>query len=321
MSLAVFGGGLTAGAVGVLWATAPAPSVQFEPPDFGTFVPGERRAVEVRLVNPGWRSIRLAEPTVNCGCVVVAHRGPVTVPARGETTVALKLTAPGRPSITERTLTLQREDNPEATWSVPLRIVVDADMWAESGPAVLEYDLPYLPDQLEAVPVTVRHKPHVRLDRVESSDPQVVVESVCKSDGEMRLTCRPTAPDRPIGEAALRVFAVGGTAPVLEVPIRWRPRSQVRFVPATLMLDGFAALGPRFERRVDLFFRGEVAEFDVKPLVPWATVRSERTSASGATIWVGFDGPAMPANFDQPLVQVSIPGDPSAYKVHGVGSR
>jgi hypothetical protein len=318
LPLLVLGGGVAAGAVG-LRAGAPADPLRVEVPDLGTFAPGERRPVEVTLHNRGWWPVRLQSPTVNCGCVAV-RPGPVTIPPRGAAVVALIVTAPQQPSVTERTLVLKSQDDPEVSWTVPLSIRVDADVWVDSGPATVEYELPFQPDRVAPVHIAVGHKPHVSLNRVESSDPQVVVELRGDSEGVLRAACRLAGHARPIGEVTLKVFSPDRASPVLEVPVRWAPQPQVRFVPAVLTLDHYGGSGPQFERRVDLFFRGGETDFRLEPLVPWVVHRVERTKG-GATVRLSFNAPEMPETIDQPLLRVVIPGDPSSYTIAASGRR
>jgi len=254
--------------------------------DFGELRLGEvvSRGVEIR--NAGTRTLHFLEPGRNCGCsrpILNARQlGP------GErTTMSVELQAPLNPGPVAKSVWLECREFPGVERPIALVAQVAARIWAE--PSTVDIEIPR--GEMGTASVLLRHLSEVQITRVVSGAAEMNVEMADAGEVAREVKLRidgSSLKAQEVVEGRLQVFLDSETAPALNVPVRWRARSKIRFAPGNLMVvprDG----GLRRTVAVLLDANVPADTLQIAALVPGVDVVSRKTQGRRVVVSLAVD--------------------------------
>jgi uncharacterized protein DUF1573 len=291
--------------------------------NLGTLKPFEKRAVSIDLKNQSGHRILLRSIETDCGCLVV-NGAPTALEAGEAASVKVSILGPTAPGEFSKSLVIQSRADGGPIWRIAVRGQVAADVWSE--PAQLDMQLESSPTA--EAELQLHHVADFKLGRVAAQSANVqIVESQETADGQ-RLRIRIEANSATdVASTSLNVFSQDHTdAPVLAIPIRWRPQAVVGYVPQRLDLRQFdreASDGDRFRRVVAVVVPRErrAEEVEVKSLAPWVHVAKQDCDGSVLRLEVEFARDEMPTEFQQPILSARLADQPVGDELFAAGYR
>jgi hypothetical protein len=232
-----------------------------------------RREVHVKVFNRGGRPIQLAKPITTCGCVTAELSAPI-IAAAGEADLTLTIATTPEPTDILQHVSLVSAASRTVVAQMKIEGSAGADIWAHPSSIVAE-----LSDLGRTyVEASIRYADGKEPSRIVADTEQVHVDLLPSTAGEQRFQV--SIASQIAGKSTLRVFSSDAAivAPVLEVPVRWRPRPHLRLTPRRLVVEDVERKSPNVEKTlfVAVDRRKGKAELIVTPLVPWLKVVQQR---------------------------------------------
>ncbi len=242
----------------------------------------------ISLTNMSHYTLHLAKPRGDCGCISLSLDSEVLPPGKA-TVLRVSVRAPSTPQKFAKHVTIQCQESKEQSWVLTLTGDAEADVWASPPRIEIEYG--------GAQQLTSRVVIHSNqmLQQVESGSPLIVLEGQVDAEPSAgRFTKvvtfrldqdRMDAGGERRGASFLLVRAKSGSAPVLEVPVQWRPRAPLLFVPSTLEIK--SDYGDPIQVNVTVFLRDRTQPSEsvlIQPQVPWLSISDRKNFPGSITL-------------------------------------
>jgi hypothetical protein len=251
--------------------------------DLGELNAGEKRTVEVAVLNNSDQSVRMNRPTASCGCVAAQLSDSVLLP-HDKVSLTFVVTAPSTPAELAKNVKLTSPDLPGRVWEVQIHGKVDPVVW--SDPATVSGELDH--DGVADFSVVVKFRKHRQPVRVTSKSNEIQITSVVSGPSEetVKGTIRSQAANRATLDV-VRISQEKADGPLLQIPVAWHFRPEIRLQPSAVWVGDSKSSSISQKRLTimavtDPLLRGPRA-IVVESLVPWAKVSSQRALNANTT--------------------------------------
>lgn len=277
-------------------------SVVYEPVDLGELKPNEIRKGEVRLRSRSKLAIDLEPPQSTCGCIVL-DKSIVQLARLGEAAISFEFRAPSKPGVTFKEIVIRAKEVPEVEWRVPVSGIVVANLWCEPWPLDIEYDNK---EGLRGA-IIIHHIPGKRIAVKSLKTVKGLGNSLRRVDKDVSAVDLTfdlqSAVAAKSGETVLLIS--DGSLDSLAVPVSWKPRPKIRFMPETPELSRSSVDGQVLRKKVLVLSRTP-GKISAESLVAWAHVEDMQPIKSGSILSIVFDREQLPDDFDLPIVRAIV---------------
>lgn len=277
-------------------------------------------AMSVTIRNRAGRTLHLADPDADCGCVEPTLSQSVLAPG-GAAELSFRYRISGTPGPIARKIVLRTIESPDQAWQVSIKGRATAKVWSE--PSSIKAEIK--PGETASETVMLYHIKEVTVGRIASDNPSIRITQ--GPDGpagrRMAVAIVPDPKDKNRGAGSIQVFGDTPGAPIFEIPVSWTSPTKFRLVPPSLILTDFSPPAAGIEKTVAVLLGpdADAGNLAVEPLVPWLRVIDRRVVSQSILVRVRFDPAAMPEVIDQGVLSVGLRGEEPPVLLKAVGRR
>ena len=271
--------------------------------DLGELTVGEKRSVDIQIVNRQRRSIRLLPPFADCGCLRSRLDKDEIAPGEAAT-LSFDFRAPSRPGESHKRIAVRAESS-QLVWPIPVHCQVKADVW----PSPVRLSVQLSQSGKGSTWGSINHQQHQSITRVVASHPDVM-DVRWTNTSETSRSFEVDIHDRQAGQGTLSFFGDEGDVPQATVPIRWSPAQLVACSPRHLVLRRQRGAPQRFQITV-LSDAAKISGLEIVPAVDWIQLTNrQQLSRRVTTFTVVANVRRMPRGFQGQLVRIAAMNAP-----------